>query len=134
VQQPVSQTPPRPVQAPVYQQPSQQWQPPAQQPVKQAAPAYSAPPAAYPASTIGAWGYFGSLLLMSIPLVGLIASIIWAAGSKNINRRNLARGYLLLLIIGIIIFVAVSIISSILMRDTISRIFESIFPGYTIEW
>jgi hypothetical protein len=138
-QQPVQQASPHPIQTQSYQQPQQQWQPPIQQQVRQQpAPPISqpyVPPAAYPASpTIGTWGYFGSLFLMNIPVIGLIAAIIWAVGSGNINRRNLARGYLLLLVLGVIIMAAVSIISAIFLRDLVTDIFEAIFPGYSIEW
>ena len=142
--QPIQSSPPpqytqKPVQAQSYQQPQQQWQPPVQQQVRQQSPPPMqqpyVPPAAYPASpTISTWGYFGSLFLMNIPVIGLIAAIIWAVGSGNLNRRNLARGYLLLLVLGVIILAAVSIISAILLRDQVTSIFEAIFPGYSIEW
>ena len=40
--------------------------------------------------------YFGTLLLLFVPVAGLIAAVIWAAGgTKRENRRNLARGFLL---------------------------------------
>ena len=37
-----------------------------------------------------------TLLLLFVPVAGLIAAVIWAAGgTKSENRRNLARGFLL---------------------------------------
>jgi hypothetical protein len=45
-------------------------------------------------------GFVGSLLLMAIPIAGFILTIVWAAGGTgNHNRRNLARGYLLMIAI-----------------------------------
>ena len=57
---------------------------------------------------MGAWGYFGHSLLFSIPLVGLILLIVFAAGgTKNINKRNYARSYFCgLLIVAVIAIVA----------------------------
>ncbi len=71
---------------------------------------------------------------MNIPVIGLIAAIIWAVGSGNLNRRNLARGYLLLMVLAIILAVVLSLIASFLLRDFITNIFTDFFPGYTIEW
>lgn len=51
-----------------------------------------------PYTVLGTWGFVGSLLLMAIPLVGFIITIVWASGGAyNLNRRNLARGYLVLI-------------------------------------
>ena len=59
-----------------------------------------------PYTVLSTWGFVGSLLLMAIPLVGFILTIVWASGGAyNLNRRNLARGYLLLMGIGIGIYV-----------------------------
>ena len=55
-----------------------------------------------PHSVLSTWG---SLLLMSIPFVGFILMIVWASGGVyNLNRRNLARGYLVLMGIGVGIY------------------------------
>ncbi len=58
-----------------------------------------------PHSVLSTWGFVGSLLLMSIPFVGFILMIVWASGGVyNLNRRNLARGYLVLMGIGVGIY------------------------------
>ena len=58
-----------------------------------------------PYTVLSTWGFVGSLLLMAIPLVGFIITIVWASGGAyNLNRRNLARGYLILMGIGIGIY------------------------------
>ena len=58
-----------------------------------------------PHSVLSTWGFVGSLLLLSIPFVGFILMIVWASGGVyNLNRRNLARGYLVLMGIGVGIY------------------------------
>ncbi len=103
-------------------QPAQpvQTAPPPRQQVRQAPPqpAYApqptygeAPPA--PGSKyepITAGGYIGILLLMCIPLVGLVLAVIWALGGcKKINKRNLARAFLVLTVIGLVLSLIVGI-------------------------
>ena len=44
-------------------------------------------------SVMGAFSYFGVLFLISIPVIGLFITIIWAlGGTKKVNKRNFARG------------------------------------------
>lgn len=63
-----------------------------------------------PYAVLSSWGFVGSLLLMSIPIVGFILTIVWASGGVvNLNRRNLARGYLLLMAFGIVIYILIAI-------------------------
>ena len=58
-----------------------------------------------PHRVLSTWGFVGSLLLLSIPFVGFILMIVWASGGVyNLNRRNLARGYLVLMGIGVGIY------------------------------
>lgn len=54
---------------------------------------------------LGMWSYFGYTILFSIPLIGFIFLIIYAFSDKNINRRNFARSYFCVLIIGVILYV-----------------------------
>jgi hypothetical protein len=94
--------------------------PPAQQQVWQAPPV-AQPTYAYPAQqapvqpvvpgsspdgksdVISTGGYFLTLLLFSLPLIGWIACIVMAFVSGNRNRRNLARAMLIFLVIGLIL-------------------------------
>ncbi|MGN1451957.1 MAG: zinc-ribbon domain-containing protein [Eubacteriales bacterium] len=85
------------------------------------------PPEAYPAparrtdppppegsryNPISAWGYVGIFLLLSVPVVGLVFTIVWACGGcRKVNKRNLARGVLLLYLIAVIIFVIAGIVA-----------------------
>ena len=64
----------------------------------------NAPPygSSYAVMSVGA--YVGSSILMSIPVIGLIISLVWAFVScSNQNKRNFARAYLIFLLIGIAI-------------------------------
>ena len=50
--------------------------------------------------TLGTGGFLGSLLLMSIPVVGLLIGLIWAfGGSRRVSRQKLAQAYLLFILI-----------------------------------
>jgi Na+/serine symporter len=75
------------------------------------------------------------IFLMGIPVIGLILSIVWACGvCRKIARRNLARAWLILLILGILLTVAAAIILRFCFPNELVRAFEQTFPGYTIKW
>jgi len=132
-QQPAYQQPPAPQpqqyqQAPAYQpQPQPQPQPRQPQPqpsyanaqqnrpsggnyVVNTALASNAPPTGrYKVHTV--WGYIGNMIVLSIPLVGFIMALVWSfSGSVNLNRRNFARAYLILMVIGIVISAAIALV------------------------
>ena len=86
---------------------------PAEKPKPKPAPAVSYPTQDIAASKqyrpIKPWGYVGLEILFAIPVVGLIALLIFTFAAKNVNRRNFARSYwcgllvfLFLLIAGVI--------------------------------
>ena len=60
---------------------------------------------------ISSWGYFGYIVLFSIPIIGFIVMAIFAlGGTKNINLKHFARSQfciilVLLIIIGISFFI-----------------------------
>jgi len=55
---------------------------------------------------ISAWGYIGYHILFNIPIVGFILLIVFSlGGTKNINVRNFARSYLLLILISIVLVI-----------------------------
>ena len=57
-----------------------------------------------PERVLGTGAFFASVLLMSIPGLGLLFQIIWAlGGTGSLNRRNLARAYLIFSVIGIVL-------------------------------
>ena len=59
---------------------------------------------------ISAWGYVGYQLLFSIPLVGFILLIVFSFDDSNINRRNFARSYFAVFLLGIILAVVLGIL------------------------
>ena len=130
--QPVYQTQPA---QPVYQQPAQPAYPP-QQPARSASYDGEARPGKKsPYAPMSGIGMAVQLFLMSIPVLGLILSILWACGvCRKIARRSLARAWLILLIIGILLLVAAAIVLRFCFTDEITHLFEQIFPGYTIKW
>ena len=48
---------------------------------------------------------FGYGILFSIPLVGLICLIVFSFNDTNINRRNYARSYFIVLLIAVVLLV-----------------------------
>ena len=140
---------------PAYQQPVQPQQPPVQRPAApqaQARPAYQPPvqppipprpaqPAQQPGAPTGryelmsTWGTFGALLLMSIPGLGLILMIIWACGGcRKYAKRNLARAYLLMLAVCVVVALIALLLMRFVFQAPITEWFEDTFPGYTIDW
>lgn len=71
------------------------------------------PPEAIPPQykPLSPWAYLGYQILFTIPVVGLIALIIFALNNDNVNRRNFARSYFCVLVIAIVIFVIILILS-----------------------
>ena len=55
------------------------------------------------------WGYVGYFWLFALPIIGFIVTIIFATDDSNINRRNLARGFLWNMLLGLIIGVLLAI-------------------------
>lgn len=85
------------------------------------------PPKGSPYAVLGSWGFVGSMLLMSIPIAGFIIMIVWAAGgTMNHNRRNLARGYLLLIAIITVIYIAIFVY--------VITVYGSVRPLYYDLW
>ena len=75
------------------------------------------------------------LFLMSIPVVGFVLMILWSCGvCRKIARRNLARAYLILLIVGLVLAVAGALLCRFVFKDQITQLVEQAIPGYTIQW
>lgn len=126
-------------------------------PAQQSAPAYTAPAAAAPVYTqpapaapaadpdkpgkkskyapMTAWGMAIEWILMSIPVVGFILMILWSCGlCRKIARRNLARAYLIILIIGIVLVIVAALLARFAFADVLTNIVEQLLPGYTLQW
>ena len=67
------------------------------------------PPEAIPPQykPLSPWAYLGYQILFTIPVVGLIALIIFALNNDNVNRRNFARSYFCVLVIAIVLVVII---------------------------
>lgn len=92
---------------------------------------------------MSSWGTVGALALMAIPGIGLILTIIWACGGcRKYAKRNLARALLLILLIVIVVLVIAGALTYLFVlrpilpeiKETITRVFEAIFQGFTITW
>lgn len=73
---------------------------------------------------LGAWAYVGYSLLYCIPLVGIICAIVFSFSNGNISRRNHARAYGIIMIIGGILGV-ISSACGLSIFNTASRITDS---------
>jgi hypothetical protein len=59
-------------------------------------------------------GYIGYTILFNIPIVGLIFMFVWGFGSSSTqNLKNYARSYLIMMLIGVILWIIIAIISAI---------------------
>jgi hypothetical protein len=55
-------------------------------------------------------GYVGYQLLFSIPVVGWIILVCMAIGASNINVRNFARSYFVILVISLVLCVLLMVL------------------------
>ncbi|MCL2539252.1 MAG: zinc ribbon domain-containing protein [Oscillospiraceae bacterium] len=74
--------------------------------------ALKAPPKKSKYGVMGVGAYVVHSILFNIPLVGWLICIIIACAAKNLNRRNFARGMIVLYILGI----AVTMLAYLLVR------------------
>lgn len=80
---------------------------------------YSTPKDRLPMTT---GSFLGSLIMMGIPIIGLIVQIMWSlGGASNVNRKNLARAYLIFSIIRIVILFAIAFLAYDYVSDFISN-------------
>ena len=115
---------------PVYQQPA-----PAAPVYQQPAPDADKPGKKSKYAPMTSWGMAIQLILMAIPFVGFVLMVVWACGGcRKIARRNLARANLILLIIAIVLTIVAALLARFLFAEDITRVFEEILPGYTLQW
>ena len=78
-------------------------------------------------ATIGTAGWFGILLLMSIPLVTLICVLVWSFGGAKKNvKQSYARAVLLLWLIGLILSVAGAIVMRLYGASITAWLFDTL--------
>ena len=77
---------------------------------------------------LGSAQYMGTVLLMGIPVIGWLATLIWAlGGTKNFNRRNLARGVLLTFLLVAGVLAVAGLVLSYFFGDIFSEITNKVF-------
>ena len=65
--------------------------------------------------------YFFTLLVFSIPLVGLVLQLIWSfSGTEDPARRNLSRAYLMSKLIGAVLLTAVAAFLAVMVWSVLS--------------
>lgn len=102
-----------PVRTPLYESA-------APQPPKEG-PRYDSP-AAESRSPMGLAGYFGSLILFAIPLVGLIFMLIWSISDRvRPERRRLAQAYLIRTVIFSALLLVAALVFSAIMSSVAYR-------------
>lgn len=104
--------------------------PPAQTAPPQAAPVPQQPVYAVPVTVrqeepISTGEYIGIFLLMIVPLVNLICLLIWACGGcKKVNKRNLARAMLVLILIVTVLTGLLVLAGGLLFGDMLNELKE----------
>ncbi len=59
---------------------------------------------------ISMWGYLGYSILFAIPILGIIMILVFSfSKDENINVRNYARSYILVYIIGVILYLILTL-------------------------
>ena len=111
--------------APVYAQAATATMPPPQSAYQPAA-AYGGdvpPPKGSKYEPITTGGFIGIMLLMCIPIVGQILMIVWALGGcRKINKRNLARASLIMMVVALVI----SFILGLILKSVFGKVVEQI--------
>ena len=122
---PPPQSAPQPQAAPVYAQTATATMPPPQ-PAYQPAAAYGAdapPPKGSKYEPITTGGFIGIMLLMCIPIVGQILMIVWALGGcRKINKRNLARASLIMMVVALVI----SFILGLILKSVFGKVVDAV--------
>ncbi len=73
-------------------------------------------------------GFIGILLLMSLPVIGIILTIIWACGGcRKITKRSFARAYLILMAVGMVIGLILTLIFNSFINSALGFGFKDLF-------
>ena len=60
-------------------------------------------------NVISTAGWFGTLIVLIVPIVGLVIYFVWAFGSGNLNRRNYCRASLIMMAVSIVLGIIISL-------------------------
>jgi hypothetical protein len=65
------------------------------------------PPSDSRYAVMSTWGYVGTTILLSIPVIGWLICLVWACGgTSKVNKRNYSRAILIFVLTGILISAA----------------------------
>lgn len=88
-------------------------------------PVYAVPVTVRQEEPISTGEYIGIFLLMIVPLVNLICLLIWACGGcKKVNKRNLARAMLVLILIVTVLTGLLVLAGGLLFGDMLNELKE----------
>ena len=83
-----------------------------------------------PYAVVSTGGWFGTILLFCLPLIGLIFCIVFACGgTKNLNKRNMAKAFLIFMIIGLVIG-GLLVVLSLILGNWLQNLFQEAMGGY----
>ena len=70
------------------------------------------------------WAYFWYAVLFTLPVIGLIALLVFTFNSTNINRRNFARAYWCGLLIALLVALIIAALSAAGVLPDLDRTLE----------
>lgn len=86
-----------------------------------------------PFGLISTASYFWTMFLFCIPGLGHLVAAVWAlGGAKNPNRKNLAKAYLLLTLIGLVILSAVYLLLKLFPEELLGWLPDNLYSD--IRW
>lgn len=104
--------------------------PPAYIPV----PEEEAPGKDSPYQPISTWGYVGINFIMAVPILNLVMLIVWACGGcRKVNKRNMARGIFLTMLISLVVGIIITILGLTVFRNIYYEIMENL-PYYGFDF
>lgn len=113
---------------------------PAYKEVPPAPPAYipvpeeEAPGKDSPYQPISTWGYVGINFIMAVPILNLVMLIVWACGGcRKVNKRNMARGIFLTMLISLVVGIIMTILGLTVFRNIYYEIMENL-PYYGFDF
>jgi len=82
--------------------------------------------------TVSVGDWIGTMILTGIPLVGIIMIFVWAfGGGAKPSKRNYARAFLILAVIGFVLGVIFSILLSATLAAFFTNFSDSISSSYS---
>ena len=88
-------------------------------------PEQAAPRTREEAAPLTVGDYIVMFIVFSLPVVNLILALVWGFGAgANPNRRNFARAWLIILLIGIVLAILAGIVAAVAARSLMPMLQE----------